>query len=796
MPKLGIFFLFFIYSHAVQAKTIFVFNKKKQPVSNVKVSYSYLPYDSLKTKYITDDNGMVKLPESDKRGLYFIHPKYNPAYLDGLQLKENDTIILTPSFLMNPLTIKEKRFDHSKGIFPTMETEKSIEKMNPGTAADLLNQSGEVYIQKSQLGGGSPMIRGFSANSVLIVVDGVRMNNAIYRSGNLQNIISVDPYYLQSANVIFGPGSLTYGRDALGGVMDFSTKGGKWGRDSAFKVRGSVLGKYGTAANEKTGHVDFNIYNQKISSTTSFSYTSFDDLKMGNKDSEDFIRKKYASNNNGIDIEIINSDPLVQKGSGFDNYQFLQKLEYKASEDMILSYGFYYSSTTDIPRYDRLIQETDNTLRYSEWNYGPQTWSMNRIGIQYTKENNLFDQFDLVLAIQDYSESRINRNFGSSARNTREEKVNVTTLNLDFEKVLEQDITIYYGAELNSNLISSNGEALNILTDAATFISTRYPDNSNWNSEAIYVMSKKNYDSASIFGGVRGNFVQIEGTLDTKYFPFPVTSINNNLVNVNGSIGYSQKLKKEWSIFTNLSSAFRAPNMDDIGKVFDSEPGNLIIPNPELKPETVYSADFAIGKKVKKEFKFQTSVFASYLNNAMVRKNTTLNGSDSIMYNGTLSAVSHLSNEEIAIIYGFQVVLEKKMFKKLFLGGTFNYMKGETSKQESLRHVSPTFGKVYAKWDTKKITTEINMFANGTMTYNNLAPSERNKAHLYSVDENGNPFSKSWYTLNAALSYSPNKNVIINGSIENILDQAYRSYSSGIAAPGRNFLLSLKYKFL
>nr|MCU0385755.1 TonB-dependent receptor plug domain-containing protein [Flavihumibacter sp.] len=82
-----------------------------------------------------------------------------------------------------------------------------IQLQQPQTAADMLAQSGSVFIQKSQLGGGSPMIRGFATNRVLLVVDGVRMNNAIYRSGNLQNVISIDPLALEAAEVVFGPGS-------------------------------------------------------------------------------------------------------------------------------------------------------------------------------------------------------------------------------------------------------------------------------------------------------------------------------------------------------------------------------------------------------------------------------------------------------------------------------------------------------------------------------------------------------------------------------------------------------------
>ena len=119
-----------------------------------------------------------------------------------------------------------------------------IIRNNPQTAADLLGQTGTVFIQKSQLGGGSPMIRGFATNRILLVIDGVRMNNAIYRSGNLQNIISIDALGTQTAEVIFGPGSLIYGSDAIGGVMDFHSLNAGFSKDKKMLVSGSALARY------------------------------------------------------------------------------------------------------------------------------------------------------------------------------------------------------------------------------------------------------------------------------------------------------------------------------------------------------------------------------------------------------------------------------------------------------------------------------------------------------------------------------------------------------------------------
>ncbi|MCB0839500.1 MAG: TonB-dependent receptor plug domain-containing protein, partial [Bacteroidetes bacterium] len=100
-------------------------------------------------------------------------------------------------------------------------TQREVNLQNPQTAADLLGISGKVYIQKSQQGGGSPMIRGFATNRLLYTVDGVRMNNAIFRGGNIQNVINLDPLAIENAEVLFGPGSVIYGSDAIGGVMSF-----------------------------------------------------------------------------------------------------------------------------------------------------------------------------------------------------------------------------------------------------------------------------------------------------------------------------------------------------------------------------------------------------------------------------------------------------------------------------------------------------------------------------------------------------------------------------------------------
>ena len=162
-------------------------------------------------------------------------------------------------------------------------------RYNPQTAADLLGLTGEIFVQKSQYGGGSPMIRGFSTNRLLYSVDGVRMNTAIFRSGNLQNVISLDPFAISSAEVLFGPGSVSYGSDAIGGVMVFNTLRPKLSVAKSPVVYGSATVRTASASNELTAHLHAGVGWRKWGFVTSFTTSSFGDLKQGTRGPSDYV---------------------------------------------------------------------------------------------------------------------------------------------------------------------------------------------------------------------------------------------------------------------------------------------------------------------------------------------------------------------------------------------------------------------------------------------------------------------------------------------------------------------------
>ncbi|MFC2118231.1 TonB-dependent receptor plug domain-containing protein, partial [Bacteroidota bacterium] len=665
------------------------------------------------------------------------------------------------------------------------------------TSADLIGASEQVFIQKSQLGGGSPMIRGFAANSILLVVDGVRMNNAIYRSGNLQNIISIDPNIIENTEIIFGPGSVIYGSDALGGVMDFHTKKASLSTSDILEVSTNVLTRYSTANKEKTFHVDFNIGTQKFASLSSVSYSSFDDLKMGSVGNDEYQRNEYVISQNNNDIVIKNTDPDKQIFSGYKQLNIMEKIRYRPDKNLDIDYTFHYSRLSDVPRYDRLIQYSGEKLKYGDWYYGPQKWMMNSFNLIQKNKGRLYDQYSLVAAWQKYEESRHDRKFGKDEIRDRTEKVDIVSLNLDFDKELNAGNSFYYGVEMVYNHVKSIGETRNLVSRIIQPSESRYPDlGTNYYTFSAYSSYKyKITQKLNLITGLRLSHIRLHSEFSDDFYDFPFKIIDINPTALSGSFGFAHNPDSTLQLNLNFSTGFRAPNLDDAGKIFDSEPGNVIVPNENLKPEYAYNFEFGVSKQIRDRFQFEVRAFYTILDNAMVRRDFLFNGLDSIIYDGELSNVEAIVNTDNAIIYGGAASFKSEIFSWFSFNTNINYTHGQDKEGLPLSHVVPLFGSTHLVFKLKKFKADLNSQYCGSINYVNLAPSERAKTHMYATDINGNPWSPSWWTMNMKLSYQMNPHIQLNAGIENIFDKRYRPYSSGICASGRNIYITLRGRF-
>ena len=668
---------------------------------------------------------------------------------------------------------------------------------NPQTAADLLTISGKIFMQKSQQGGGSPMIRGFATNRLLYAVDGIRMNTAIFRGGNIQNVISLDPFATEQTEVVFGPGSVMYGSDAIGGVMSFQTLTPQFSSTTKSIVSGNAVSRFSSSNNEKTGHFDVNVGWKNWATITSITSNEFGDLKMGSHGPEEYLRPFYVQRQNGVDVVVTNEDPLVQKPTAYSQVNFMQKFRFQPNENWDFQYGLHFSETSSYSRYDRHIRYNSLGLpRYGEFYYGPQKWIMNNLNITHQSNSKLFDEMVLRLAHQFFEESRVSRNINNSNREIRTEKVNAYSINVDFSKAISLTHKAYYGVEYVFNDVNSTGINQNIVAGTSQAGPSRYPQ-ATWQSMGVFVNNQYLVtDKTSLQAGLRYNKYILKADFDTTFYPFPFTEAHIDNGSLTGSAGIVFRPTDKWVIGSNVATAFRSPNVDDVGKVFDSEPGSVVIPNPNLEAEYAYNVDLNVAKMFGKSVKVDVSTYYTLLDNALVRRDFTLNGASEIVYDGELSQVQAIQNAAKANVYGIQAGVEVKLPTGFRFSTDLNFQKGEeeldNGDKSPSRHAAPFFGISRVGYANSKVDLELNFQFSDKVAFKDLAEEEKGKKEIYARDRNGNPYSPSWYTLNLKSMYKLTENFTLTAGIENITDQRYRPYSSGIVAPGKNIILAVR----
>ncbi|MCG9794029.1 TonB-dependent receptor plug domain-containing protein [Flavobacterium algicola] len=710
--------------------------------------------------------------------------------------KSKDTI---KNISLNEIKINTDRYSETK-TFQKIATLSQIDIafQNTQSTADLLANSGTVTIQKSQQGGGSPVIRGLEANRILLLVDGIRMNNLIFRAGHLQNVITIDGNMLQEVAVLFGPSSTFYGSDAMGGAINLKTKDPLLLNKANRKISGNLFSRYSSTNDEKTNYVDFNIALNKWAFLTAVSTSNFGDLRMGAKKNgnNDFFGERlyYVVTENNVDRIEANSNKLIQKYSGYKQYNLMQKIIFQQNEKMQHGLNFQYATSSDIPRYDRLTDLLGtNGLNSARWDYGPQK----RLLAAYKMNSkDLFLNTDLNFGLhyQTVEESRITRKFNSDNTKTQLEKVNVFGASFDLKSHLGLG-ELLYGAEFFYDNVQSIGSSQNRKTGEIVTADSRYPNglNNTVRTDIFAIFTNAISPRTSYNIAARTGFVNLKSTIkDNSIFQFPFTAISQSNLTYSGALGLISKGSFSKVSF-NLASAFRVPNIDDVAKLFESVPGTLIVPNQDLKPEKSITADLTISLFKNKLIQLDNTFYYTRLYDVIVTDAFTYNNQSTIIYEGVSSVIQANQNQGKAYITGFNTSLKVTIAKPLSIYANFNFTEGKIvneSNNSPLDHIPPVYGKAGIVYDNEIAHVDFYLLYNGSKNINKyLLNGEDNEKY---APAGGMP---GWKIFNLKGSFAVLKSLQLSAGIENIMDIQYRTFSSGINASGRNIYFGMNYKF-
>lgn len=793
---LHLFFFLFSFQNLFAQTVLIKDQYDQEPISAVIVQNQD---SSLVLK--TNSKGLVDISRfSEKDILLFKHILYKRLEIPKKELLTEKNVELTPkTFQLDEVVFSVNTFEERKADQPQqihIFSSKTMQFANPQTTADMLEQSATTFVQRSQMGGGSPVLRGFEANRVLLVIDGIRMNNAIYRSGHLQNVITIDPNILDRTELIMGSGSVRYGSDALGGVLSFYTRNPEFATEKP-EVFGNAMLRYHSSNQEFTGSATYNLGFKKWAFLGNASYSTFGDLQAGsvrNDLNRGFgERNWYVKRENGQDVLVKNENSNLQTPVGFSQFNFLQKVSFQPNPNNRFSLNLQYNRTSDVPRYDRLVQtERNGVPSFAEWYYGEQDRFLGSLRLEVNDLSEFYDRGAISLSYQYITESRHSRRFGSVDLERRFEQLYVMGINVDLHKEIAINHKLNYGLETYYNKVDSRAYSLHIVNQSQSPLNTRYPDGgSEYQSFAAYLNYQYLYKKWIFSSGVRYNFVSLWSIFkDKTFYPFLEDRFDQNNTAFNGNISLIWQANPTTRIAWIGSSGFRAPNVDDVGKTFDSQAGSVIIPNPDLKPERTYSTEITVQKSIQR-FNFELNLYYTHLSDLAVRRPTTLKGADSIRYNGIMSKVFYYKNTDQAYITGGQFIAEWQANRFLRFRNILTYTYGRVLNPTlPLEHIPPLFGQFSVFFNYKNLRTEWYGRYHGRKKLADYSSTGEDR--LEDATPVGMP---EWVTFNLRGAYQIQPKLKVQFALENWFDVHYRVFSSGISGAGRSISLSILGNF-
>lgn len=496
-----------------------------------------------------------------------------------------------------------------------------------------------------------------------------------------------------------------------------------------------------------------------------------------------------------------------QKNTGYNQRDFLQKFIFKISEESELTINFQHSMSSDIPRFDKLTEESEGALKFAEWYYGPQKRTMISSQLSVNPDKKWVKSGVFTVAYQNLEESRIQRKFNSLDRSYRIENVDVLSFNGDFSVPLAKSSNrnLSYGVELTHNIVDSRSfgkrlevDGSNIIGFSGSFpVQTRYPDGgSNYTSSAVYASYRQDInEKGTLNTGLRYTNTWLNATwIDDTFITLPDMDIHLKNGAFTATAGYAYKPDDSWQLNAVLSSGFRSPNIDDIGKIREKS-GKVTVPNIDLKPEFAYNAEVGGIKHTKnRNFNFGLNIYYTLLNNYIAREPFSINGSSTIIYDDEEAETYANVNHNQAYVYGSTINLEGKISNSFRTNGSVTFTEGRTYDTGlALSSIPPVFGNIDLIFTKKRFETSLSFNFNAEKNIDdyNLVEGIDNIEQT-PVDDIGNFVgTPSWSTLNFYSKFNVSRTVDVQFMIDNIFDNHYKEFASGISAPGRNYSISL-----
>jgi hemoglobin/transferrin/lactoferrin receptor protein len=625
-------------------------------------------------------------------------------------------------------------------------TSEEIARDMPRTTPEALGDLPGVLVQKTNHGGGSPYIRGLVGNHVLILVDGVRLNNSTFRYGPNQYLATIDPGQIERVEVLRGSGSVLFGSDAVGGVINIVTRRPVLSGDGTH-VSGTASGKLMSSDMEQSGRFDFSASGSRAAVVAGFSLRNYGHIRAG-------------------------GDLGVESPSGYSELNGDGHALVRLSSNQSLEVGLQQVYQDDVPRFDQVAQRG-----FERYSFDPQIRRLGYVSWQRTGSSRWLRTLTGRVSYHQSVEKRERQQRGSRTQIDEQDEIGVAGISVEARSAPAPFWSIVSGVDYTHDRVSSWRRDTNVVSGVVANRRGLYPDGSIASSAAVFTHSSMKLGRTTVDGGVRYSQYSVSatdplfGNLDIRPHAWV------------GSVAAMHDLASGFSLVGSVSQAFRAPNVDDVSTLGGFDFG-IEVPSTDLVPETsvAYEAGVRVGRPA---FGGSIVAYRTNLDNLIERVPAQFHGQD--FYEG--QRVYRRANVGRAHVYGVEADGSWDVSRMVGLFGNVSYTFGEVEAGgQPMRRIPPVNGLLGAR-----LRLSPRAWVEGSMRaaskQDRLAPGDRDD---HRIAPGGTP---GWVAFNLSAGFPLFDQVDLVGGIHNLFDEAYRIHGSGIDEYGRAAWIAAHLRF-
>ncbi len=617
-----------------------------------------------------------------------------------------------------------------------------------------------VMVQKTAHGQGSPYIRGFTGFQNLLMVDGIRLNNSVFRSGPNQYWNTVDPFSLNRLEIVKGPNSVLYGSDAVGGTVNAITNG-PTGYGEGFQQRQRLYYRFSSGEHSNSYRYELNAtWDDKLGLWLGASFKDFGSLRAGRGTG-------------------------TQPNTGYEEWDADFKLEYFFNPDTRLVLAHQEVRQNNVPRTHRTLSSKSfegTTIGSDQRRDLDQERNLTYVQLHAESMDSFVKTMRLSLSWQELSETR-DRIRGDGRRDFQGFDVGTFGATAQFESPSPIGY-LTYGVEYYRDSVNSFSTRNNIQGPVA--------DDASYDLLGIYLQDEISVsDRLDLVVGGRLNYARADANSVRDPLLGDRTSTADDWFAAVGSARLVYHVVPDHvNFFGAVSQGFRAPNLSDLTR-FDSARSNEVETAAiGLDPERFIS--FEAGIKTEYDnWSMQAAFFHTLIDDMIVRVPTGRIIDDEF-------EVTKLNGGD-GFVQGIELGASYRFHPQWTAFGNLTWIDGEvdtfpTSRprrvREPISRLMPITGLAGLRWDhpTGKYWVE----GIARIADNQSDLSSRDRADTSRIPPGGTP-SYTVFSLRSGWQIKDDINLTI--AFENITDENYRIHGSGQNELGRSLNIGVSISF-